>query len=113
VRSMANPLTNPIFVRPMILMVCSAFAFLLGVIFVRLLKQKIQDEADLAPATGASSDALPMHLYNTVIQQLKQQKHELDVQSKAEQNRARITKVSAKLCCRTCRAACWSSDRTG
>jgi PAS domain-containing protein len=93
VRPLANPFTNPIFVRPMILMVCSAFAFLLGVIFVRLLKQKIQDEADLAPATGASPDALPMHLYNTVIQQLKQQKHELDVQSKAEQNRARITET--------------------
>jgi PAS domain-containing protein len=90
---MSNPLTNPIFVRPMILLVCSAFAFLLGVIFIRLLKQKIQDETDLAPATGASPDALPMHLYNTVIQQLKQQKHELDVQSKAEQNRARITET--------------------
>jgi PAS domain-containing protein len=90
---MSNPMTNPIFVRPMILMVCSAFAFLLGVIFIRLLKQKIQDETNLAPATGASPDALPMHLYNTVIQQLKQQKHELDVQSKAEQNRARITET--------------------
>jgi PAS domain S-box-containing protein len=93
VRPLASPFTNPIFVRPMILMVCSAFAFLLGVIFIRLLKQKIQDEADLAPTTGASPDALPMHLYNTVIQQLKQQKHELDVQSKAEQNRARITET--------------------
>jgi PAS domain S-box-containing protein len=93
VRPLASPFTNPIFVRPMILMVCSAFAFLLGVIFIRLLRQKIQDEADLAPATGASPDALPMHLYNTVIQQLKQQKHELDVQSKAEQNRARITET--------------------
>jgi PAS domain-containing protein len=93
VRPLANPFTNPIFVRPMILMVCSAFAFLMGVIFIRMLKQKIQDETDLAPATGATPDALPMHLYNTVIQQLKQQKHELDVQSKTEQNRARITET--------------------
>jgi len=34
---------------------------------------------------------LPLHLYNTVIQQLKQQKHELQVQSKAEQHRARTS----------------------
>ena len=38
-----------------------------------------------------SLETLPLHLYNTVIQQLKQQKHELQVQSKAEQHRARTS----------------------
>ncbi len=34
---------------------------------------------------------MPLHLYNTVIQQLKQQKHELQVQTLTEQRRARTT----------------------
>ena len=34
---------------------------------------------------------MPLNLYNTVIQQLKQQKHELQVQSQAEQHRARTS----------------------
>jgi len=36
-------------------------------------------------------EALPLHLYNTVIQQLKQQKHELQLQNQAEHRRARTT----------------------
>jgi PAS domain-containing protein len=36
-------------------------------------------------------ESLPLHLYNTVIQQLKQQKQELQLQTLAEQRRARTT----------------------
>ncbi|HTW58367.1 MAG TPA: hypothetical protein VMD99_09560 [Terriglobales bacterium] len=82
---------NPVLLRAAIVLVCGTAAFLLGVIFVRMLRKRISDEADLTPGNSASPDALPMHLYNTVIQQLKQQKHELHVQSKAEQQRARLT----------------------
>jgi PAS domain-containing protein len=70
-----------------------AAAFLMGVIFVRLVRKKISEETDFSPESSGSSDALPMHVYNTVIQQLKQQKHELHVQSKAEQQRARISET--------------------
>jgi nitrogen fixation/metabolism regulation signal transduction histidine kinase len=62
-------------------------------IFVRLLRRNITEEADLSPNAPASPEALPLHLYNTVIQQLKQQKHELRVQSQAEQHRARVTET--------------------
>lgn len=81
---------NPVLLRAAIVLVCGAVAFLLGVILMRALRKKIRKEADLS---SVSTDALPMHLYNTVIQQLKQQKHELHVQSKAEQQRARITEI--------------------
>jgi PAS domain-containing protein len=84
---------NPVLLRAAIVLFCSAVAFLMGVIFVRVLRKKISDDTDLSPDTSTSSDVLPIHLYNTVIQQLKQQKHELHVQSKAEQQRARITET--------------------
>ena len=43
------------------------------------------------PWPPATLEALPLHLYNTVIQQLKQQKHELQLQNLTEQRRARTT----------------------
>jgi len=84
---------NPVLLRAAFVLICGTAAFLLGVILIRFMRKKIAAEADLTPGTSATPDALPMHLYNTVIQQLKQQKHELHVQSKAEQQRARITET--------------------
>jgi nitrogen fixation/metabolism regulation signal transduction histidine kinase len=70
---------------------CAVAAFLLGFYLIRRLRKKITEESDLSDGAGHSIDSLPLHLYNTVIQQLKQQKHELQVQSQAEQQRARTT----------------------
>ena len=84
-------LANPIFLRAGIVLFCSTFAFLMGLIFIRLLRKSINEEANLATAGAPSLEALPMHVYNTVIQQLKQQKHELQVQHQVEQRRARTT----------------------
>ncbi len=70
---------------------CAVAAFLLGLYLIRRLRKKITEESDLSDGAGHSIDSLPLHLYNTVIQQLKQQKHELQVQSQAEQQRARTT----------------------
>ncbi len=84
-------LTNPIFWRAFAVLLCSGVAFLLGMIFVRLLRKNISEEQNLSTAPSRSLETLPLNLYNTVIQQLKQQKHELQVQSQAEQHRARIS----------------------
>jgi len=86
-------LTNPVLLRALIVLFCAGFAFLLGLIFIRLLRKSISDEADLSPDAAPSLETLPLHVYNTVIQQLKQQKHELHVQSQAEQHRARLTET--------------------
>jgi nitrogen fixation/metabolism regulation signal transduction histidine kinase len=80
---------NPLFLRAAMVLFCAAFAFLLGLLVMRKLRQKIAAEGALTAGTNASLDTLPLHLYNTVIQQLKQQKHELLVQSLAEQHRAK------------------------
>ena len=82
-------LGNPILLRAGIVFFLSAFSFVLGLIFIRALKKSISDERDFTAAAKPSLETLPLHLYNTVIQQLKQQKHELQVQSKAELERAR------------------------
>jgi PAS domain-containing protein len=88
---MVTALANPILVRALIVLICATAAFLLGLLVIRALRKKITEEADLSPSTSA--EALPMHLYNNVIQQLKQQKHELHVQSKSDQHRARISET--------------------
>lgn len=85
-------LSNPILLRAMIVMICTAFAFVLGVMAMRQLRRNIAEEGELGTqGSPRSLDALPLHVYNTVIQQLKQQKHELMVQSQAEQQRARTS----------------------
>jgi nitrogen fixation/metabolism regulation signal transduction histidine kinase len=88
---MVRALANPLLVRALIVLICATAAFLLGLLIIRALRKKITEEADLSPSTSA--EALPMHLYNNVIQQLKQQKHELHVQSKSDQHRARISET--------------------
>jgi nitrogen-specific signal transduction histidine kinase len=65
--------------------------FVFAIWLMRSLRKNIAAESDLDSSTPPTLEALPLHLYNTVIQQLKQQKHELQVQTLAEQRRARTT----------------------
>lgn len=84
-------LGNPVLLRAAVVLFCASFAFLMGLFGVRMLRRKITEEADITGGGSTSLETLPLHLYNTVIQQLKQQKHELQVQSQAEQHRARTS----------------------
>ena len=84
-------MANPVLLRAGIVLICSACAFLVALLLLRMLRKNIADEADLSDKAPRSLEALPLHLYNTVIQQLKQQKHELQMQSQAEQHRARTS----------------------
>lgn len=84
-------LANPVLLRAAVVLMCAGTAFLVALLSMRLLRKKISEEGDLSSDAPRSLDALPLHLYNTVIQQLKQQKHELQVQSQAEQQRARTS----------------------
>jgi PAS domain-containing protein len=86
-------LAHPVFLRGAVVFCCSAFAFVLGLIFMRLLRKSIQEEGEISSEASPSLETLPLHVYNTVIQQLKQQKHELQVQSQAELNRARASET--------------------
>ena len=84
-------LANPLALRATVVLVLAICAFAFGIWIMRRLRRSIAAEADLESTTAPSLEALPLHLYNTVIQQLKQQKHELQVQTQTEQRRARTT----------------------
>ena len=86
-------LANPVMLRAILVLVCAMSAFLLGLLFIRALRKNIAEESDVSGGGPVSLETLPLHLYNTVIQQLKQQKHELQVQSQTEQHRARISET--------------------
>jgi PAS domain-containing protein len=84
-------LANPVLLRAAAVLFCGVFAFLLGLLSVRLLKDRLAEDGEISQTGPGSLETLPLAVYNTVIQQLKQQKHELVVQSQAEQNRARTS----------------------
>ena len=84
-------LANPVVLHAAVVLFLSAFAFMIVVIFMRKLRQNIEDESSISSEGAPSLETLPLHLYNTVIQQLKQQKNELQAQSQTEQRRARTS----------------------
>jgi PAS domain-containing protein len=84
-------LTNPIVLRAALVLVVTGGAFLFAILMMRSLRRNIAEESRMDTAASSTLETLPLHLYNTVIQQLKQQKHELQVQTQAEQRRARTT----------------------
>jgi nitrogen fixation/metabolism regulation signal transduction histidine kinase len=81
-------LTNPIFLKMALLLVASAFAFVVAALIMRRLRRSM-GEQDAIPAIAATPEQLPLHAYHAVIQQLKQQKHELAVLREEEHRRAR------------------------
>jgi PAS domain-containing protein len=84
-------LTNPVMLRAALVLVVAGGAFVFVIWMMRSWRRRIAQESDFDSATLPARETLPLHLYNTVIQQLKQQKHELQVQTLTEQRRARTT----------------------
>lgn len=96
-------LTNPVVLHSVVVLFCASFAFLLGMMFMRLLRKSIQEEADIS-SESPTLETLPLHVYNTVIRQLKQQQDELKVQAQADQQKFRSSEnfnqvVLANLSC--------------
>ncbi len=81
-------LTNPIFVKMALVLLASGFAFVSAAFLMRRLRRSLSEQ-DAIPKGAATPEQLPMHAYHAVIQQLKQQKHELAVLREEEQRRAR------------------------
>ncbi len=88
---MVRLLANPVLMRAALVFFAAGAAFLFAIWLIHTLRKSIAAEASLDSGTAPKLDALPLHLYNTVIQQLKQQKHELQLQNQAEQRRARTS----------------------
>ena len=85
-------LTNPIVLRMALIFVAGSFAFVVGLLLIKRMRRSISDEASFSDASASSaSESFPLHTYHAVIQQLKQQKHELQSLQVAERRRARTS----------------------
>ena len=101
--------------RAVLVLVMAGGAFNAFVIWMmRSLRRSITEESDLDSGTSSTLETLPLHLYNTVIQQLKQQKHELQVQTLSEQRRAaHYGKFQPRPCSPIFPRECWCSGSMG
>jgi signal transduction histidine kinase len=84
-------MSNPIFLRATLVLVAAGFAFAMGVAIFRRMRRSFSDVDSEIGQSPASLEQLPLHTYHAVIQQLKQQKHELSAQQQMERRRAKTT----------------------
>ncbi len=83
-------LSNPIVIRMAIVLFVSGFAFWIATLLLRRMRRVLTEESyaiDAAP----EFEQFPMQTYNAVIQQLKQQKHELLSVQQVERRRAKTS----------------------
>src|SRR4029077_2747616 len=83
-------LSNPIVIRLLLVSVISGFGFWLSILLLRRMRRILTEESFSVEA-GPELEQLPMHAYNAVIQQLKQQKYELMNVQQLERRRAKTS----------------------
>jgi PAS domain S-box-containing protein len=76
--------------RTVLVFVAAGLAFMMGLLLMRRMRRSITEEASLADAPSAP-ESFPLHTYHAVIQQLKQQKHELQSLQLLERRRAKTS----------------------
>ena len=84
-------LLNPMALRMGLLLLAAISAFVLGAFVIHRLRKNLASEPESMTQMPMPSDGLPVHAYHAVIQQLKQQKHELTAQQLAERRRAKAS----------------------
>jgi PAS domain-containing protein len=82
--------TNPIVLRMVLVFVAAGFAFIVGLLLIRSMRRSLSEESAFA-AEPSVSESFPLHMYHAVIQQLKQQKHELLSLQLVERRRAKTS----------------------
>jgi nitrogen fixation/metabolism regulation signal transduction histidine kinase len=76
--------------RMALVLVAAGFAFVMGLLLMRRLRQSLTEEASL-PDVPSAPESFPLHTYHAVIQLLKQQKHELQSLQLVERRRAKTS----------------------
>ena len=85
-------LANPLFLKMAVAFVVSASAFVAGVFVIRALRRRMVEGSTLPESLGRESTVYP---YTAVIQQLKQQKFELQNEQQLERRRAKAYETMA------------------
>lgn len=96
-------LANPLVQRMAFVLLTAVFAFVSGRMIIRRMRRDLAQESVIND-DPPSDDSLPLHTFHAVIQQLKQQKHELITLQQAERRRAKTSEnlsaaVLSNLCC--------------
>ena len=84
-------LANPLFLKMVVLFFGAAFSFLMGIFMMRRMHHSLVSEQASLQKSAPSADSFPLHTYHAVIQQLKQQKHELTALQQTERRRAKAS----------------------
>jgi PAS domain-containing protein len=84
-------LVNPMILRMALLMFTAMAAFGLGLFMIRRLRKNLVQEPASFGHAPLAAEGLPVHAYHAVIQQLKQQKHELSSQHEADRRKAKAS----------------------
>ena len=84
-------LTNPLVLRAALLLFGATVAFGLGLFLMRQLRKTLVSESESLDYAPSLAEGLPVHAYHSVIQQLKQQKHELTAQHLSERRKAKAS----------------------
>jgi len=91
VKLLTNPLLNPMILRMALLLFAALAAFGLGLFVIRRLRKNLVAQPESLNYAPLAAEGLPVHAYHAVIQQLKQQKHELTTQQLAERRKAKAS----------------------
>jgi nitrogen fixation/metabolism regulation signal transduction histidine kinase len=83
-------LSNPIMIRMLVVLFVSGFGFWVATLLLRRMRRILTEESFMVD-NAPELELLPMHTYNAVIQQLKQQKHELMSVQQVERRRAKTS----------------------
>jgi nitrogen fixation/metabolism regulation signal transduction histidine kinase len=82
---------NPVVLRMALLMFAALAAFGLGLFVIRRLRKDLVEDPESLDYVPIAAEGLPVHAYHAVIQQLKQQKHELAAQHLSERRKAKAS----------------------
>ncbi len=84
-------LVNPLVLRMAMLLFAAMASFGLGWFVIRHLRKSLAEEPESLNHSPLAAEGLPIHAYHSVIQQLKQQKHELAAQHLSERRKAKAS----------------------
>ena len=82
-------LLNPVVARMVILLIVALASFAIGAFAIHRFRKGLGEEVDSLSQSPLAAEGLPIHSYHAVIQQLKQQKHELTAQQLSDRRKAR------------------------
>jgi nitrogen-specific signal transduction histidine kinase len=84
-------LMNPMVMRLIMLMLVAAAAFVVGAVAIRRMRKSMVTDTESFSQSPLAPEGLPIHSYHAVIQQLKQQKHELTATQQADRRKAKAS----------------------